>query len=888
MAPLGSGGMGEVYRSRDTRLGREVALKVLPAGLSSDKERLVRFAQEARSASALSHPNIVTIYEVGQAGSLPFIAMELIDGQTLRALLDQGALPLKKALQIGFQMADGLAKAHSAGIVHRDLKPENVMITKDGYAKLLDFGLAKLVGTAPGSSPGEPSMTATGFVMGTAGYMSPEQASGRPVDARSDQFALGLILYEMVTGRRAFSRSTAVQTLSAIIQEEPDPIEKFNPRIPLPFRWVVERCLAKDPEDRYASTRDLARDLQNQREFAVAGNEPSQMAPAVPASELASTARFSQEDVPALGARPAPTGARRALSVGLSALGGFLMLALGAGAGYWLRGSIAEPPAPRWNGDLLLAGTIRVFSPRISPDSQTLAFLTVVAGVSQVAILKPGSGDWIVLTHQKSLGSVDRMDWSNDGGRLYFDRVTESSRGIYSIPVLGGEERLVLEDAQDPEVLPDGSFLVVRIDPDRNFRVHRFWPDSGKLQAVGPPIVRESAGLGLRAFSGGREAVFFGKLAAPGGGGVRCAYILDLASGRASRFAPEVPISPPVTLSADRKNVLADVVVGDLHRIVSIPKSGVEPRTLMTVPSKPWYLNEAGDGTLYVEFLDNPVELLRFPQTGGTPDRLASVGRNFFMHPVQLPDGRVLLPSLSSGRRRLLIASPGEPLHPFFDSSEQAAPPVAAVGEKLLAFVGGGTSAKSPPVLTLATSSDGRITKRLEATRGVTCAGLSASPDGRTLYYADGGSIWGVLVEGGAPRKLHPGNGVAASPDGLELVVQMNEKEGVRLVRVPISGGPDQPIPVSSDLRLSTTPIAGSAVGRDGRVVVSVSARDGLSAGPAILELSSGKLERVPVSFEGDVIPSTWGINGSLLGMGVATKSDLWRFRPADAEPRKN
>jgi len=270
LAPLGAGGMGEVYRAKDPRLGREVAIKVLPASFSQDADRLKRFEQEARSASALNHPNIVTIHEIATFEGASYIAMELVDGPSLREMLATGPLPTKRLLDVAVQVAEALAKAHGAGIVHRDLKPENVVVSKDGFVKLLDFGLAKTfvaptggVSAAPTIAPQE---TQPGTVMGTVGYMSPEQASGRPVDFRSDQFAFGSILYEMATGMRAFQKGTGAQTLAAIIQDEPEPVAQVNPRSPAPLRWIVERCLAKEPDERYASTRDLARDLKSVRE----------------------------------------------------------------------------------------------------------------------------------------------------------------------------------------------------------------------------------------------------------------------------------------------------------------------------------------------------------------------------------------------------------------------------------------------------------------------------------------------------------------------------------------------------------------------------------------------------------------------------------------------
>jgi TolB-like protein/tetratricopeptide (TPR) repeat protein len=267
LAPLGAGGMGEVYRARDERLGRDVAIKVLPEAVASDEERLRRFEQEARSASALNHPNIVTIHDVGRSGATSWIAMELVEGESLRHIVAGGPLPAKQALSIGTQIAEGLAKAHASNIVHRDLKPENVMVTSDGLVKILDFGLAKL---APTMADGSQVATAApptdaGVVMGTVGYMSPEQATGRSVDSRSDQFALGAILYEMATGRRAFQRASAAETLSAILREEPPGLASVSPGAPDGLDRIVRRCLAKEPEARYHSTRDLARDLEELR-----------------------------------------------------------------------------------------------------------------------------------------------------------------------------------------------------------------------------------------------------------------------------------------------------------------------------------------------------------------------------------------------------------------------------------------------------------------------------------------------------------------------------------------------------------------------------------------------------------------------------------------------
>lgn len=269
-APLGAGGMGEVFRARDVTLGREVAVKFLSDRLSTSSSHIARFEQEARSASSLNHPHIVTIYSFGEFEGSRYLAMELIEGKSLRALLLEGIPSIRRILQIAVQIAEGLAAAHERGIIHRDLKPENVMITREGFVKILDFGLAKLMPEVLTEDEDTAKFlkheTGPGTVLGTVGYMSPEQASGKIADYRADQFSFGAIVYEMATGRRAFKRGNAVDTLSAILHDDPEEISRLNPKAPAPLRWIVDRCLAKDPAGRYASTSDLARELETLRD----------------------------------------------------------------------------------------------------------------------------------------------------------------------------------------------------------------------------------------------------------------------------------------------------------------------------------------------------------------------------------------------------------------------------------------------------------------------------------------------------------------------------------------------------------------------------------------------------------------------------------------------
>ncbi|HLK70200.1 MAG TPA: protein kinase [Bryobacteraceae bacterium] len=432
VAPLGAGGMGEVYRARDSRLGREVALKVLPGEFSGDPARRARFEQEARAAAALSHPNIVGLHDIGSDNGISYFVGELVPGETLTELIQRGPVPMRKLLDIAVQIADGMAAAHAARITHRDLKPANVMMMPDGRVKILDFGLAKQT-ALPTNSPDETvtvNQTTPGMILGTVHYMSPEQVRGVPADHRSDQFSFGLILYEMVTGEKPYDRPETIQTMAAILSDNPPPIEIA---IPDPLRWAIDRCLAKDPADRYESTGDLFRELKNIRDHLSSNSITSSTRPAIPAAP----------------SRPRPwwLWGGAALAAGAAVIAAAI--------------SFSGPQFPdqaQYRFTPFAFGPGSQGSPVWSPDGKAVAYSSrPTADLStpvQVFVRYLDSAVPAQVTHMAE--SAEPMAWAPDSKRILF----ESDRkpvGIWSVSAAGGEPEpfMPLTGDNDSTVSPD-------------------------------------------------------------------------------------------------------------------------------------------------------------------------------------------------------------------------------------------------------------------------------------------------------------------------------------------------------------------------------------------------------------------------------------------------
>ncbi|HET7291214.1 MAG TPA: protein kinase [Vicinamibacteria bacterium] len=430
---LGAGGMGEVYRARDSRLARDVAIKVLPGAAAVDADRLERFQREARAAGALNHPNVLAVFDAGVEGGAPYVVSELLEGETLRDRLRTGGLPLQRAIQCGTQIARGLAAAHEKGIVHRDLKPENLFLTKDGRAKILDFGLAKLRETErpPGEAVSEEltaSNTDAGVILGTVGYMSPEQARGLPADPRSDIFSFGAVLYEMLAQRRAFQGTSTADTLAAILKEDPPELARGERPVPPGLERIVRRCLEKDPEQRFRSAHDLAFALE-----ALSGV--------------------------ALSTAVAPPAPRRGLWAALA-----LLAVLGLPVAAFLGGlRTAEPKLPLFQRLTFRRGA--VIHARYAPDGQTVVyaaswdgdpmlrlFSTRVESPESTRLDLPEAG-LLGVSRTGELALALRHPFSPYAGLLTLARV----------PLAGGTPRAVLDDVAEADWSPDGSaFAVVR------------------------------------------------------------------------------------------------------------------------------------------------------------------------------------------------------------------------------------------------------------------------------------------------------------------------------------------------------------------------------------------------------------------------------------------
>ena len=437
LAPIGAGGMGEVYKARDTTLNRDVAIKVLPEGLAADSAALARFEREAQAVAALSHPNILAIHGFGSDAGVSYAVTELLDGETLRARMDAGALPVRKAVEYGVQIVRGLAAAHQKGIVHRDLKPENIFVTKDGQVKILDFGLAKAGGAAP--APGETQMAGTqpGTVMGTVGYMSPEQVRGLAVDQRTDIFSFGAVFYEMLSGRRAFKGDSHVETMNAILKEDPPEFGEVATGVPTALDRIVQRCLEKQPDERFHSAHDLGLAL-----------------------ETVSTSSSSSSASLGLPAMATSKGRRPSVAM-VGAIGTVVATALIAAA-YVLgrQSSTAAAAAPEFARLTFRRGPI--FSAKLAPDGSTIVYSAAWDGTRELFSTRPGSPESLQLPFARS--DVESISSSGELAIVMNRRLITAYSQVGTLaraPLSGGASRAILEDVQDADWLPDGSTLAV-------------------------------------------------------------------------------------------------------------------------------------------------------------------------------------------------------------------------------------------------------------------------------------------------------------------------------------------------------------------------------------------------------------------------------------------
>ena len=437
VAPLGAGGMGEVYRAKDPRLGRDVAVKILPASFSNDADRLRRFEQEARAAGLLNHPNITAVYDIGSHDDAPYVVSELLEGETLRTALAGGGLSPRKAIDHAIQLAHGLAAAHEKGIVHRDLKPENVFVTKDGRVKILDFGLAKLTHAeeAGGSLTGLQTATAAtepGVVMGTMGYMAPEQVRGRPADARSDIFAFGAILFEMLSGKRAFHGDSAADTMSAILREDPPDLSVTNQNVSPGLERILRHCLEKNPEQRFQSARDLAFDLE-----ALSGlSAPTTRVAPLP-----------------------PSRARRGLLVPL-AVAAILAAIVGA---YAIGRRVQAGSAPQSRQFRQLTFSQQpVFNARFTPDGKSTVYSAAEAGnAPQLFSLRTDTPAAI----PRGMANIQLLSISSRGELAVLTNPRFIGHSFFAGTLarmpLDGAPREVLEGVREADWHPDGSALAI-------------------------------------------------------------------------------------------------------------------------------------------------------------------------------------------------------------------------------------------------------------------------------------------------------------------------------------------------------------------------------------------------------------------------------------------
>jgi len=769
---LGKGGMGEVYRARDTKLNREVAIKILPASVANDEDRLRRFEREARATSALNHPNILTVHDFGTHDGSPYIVAELLEGEELRAQLNDGALTVPKALEYAQQIAEGLVAAHLKGIIHRDLKPENLFIIKDGRVKILDFGLAKLkpanlTAGADSKLTTQTNLTNPGTVMGTVGYMSPEQARGLRVDQRTDIFTLGVLIYEMIAGHRPFDGKTTMDTLAAILNQEPPTLTPhlLSEAIPIDeLRRIVSKTLSKEPDERYQTAQDLLVDLKSLRqeiEFRrkvgrlESGNSPARLTETNRSERATRTsdARRTHSSVEVIFSEIKLH--RTGVLVTMAAL----MLALAAG-GYWLYRLVGQSQQTTTLQDLSLSrltstGDIATLpAPAISPNGQNSVYVVDEGNQQSLWVKQVATNSKVEIIPPANV-TYDGLTFSPDNNYIYYALREGRTSVLYRVPALGGAPVRILSDID----------TAVTFSPDATH-----FAFVGELHTT--LMIADSDGKQTRKLISRGQEEFLGYPAwSPDGETLACAAILQ--SGEANLIAVNVKDGTEKPIGSKRWG---------------------------RVMGGGWLANGKALIISATEMGSNSYQLWRVSYPDGEARRITNDLNNYYGISLTA-DATRLISIRQDNVINLWVAYEGNATRPrqitFENGSDDGRSGIAWTHDGRIVY----SSRKSGAVDLWIVDSDGGNRRQLTFNSGVNVF-PTVSADGRSIVFSsdrDGNlCLWRMDLDGGNLKRLTDHSGLAMKPQCLpnsrHVVFEWVRNGQSRLWQVPIEGGDPTPL----------------------------------------------------------------------------------------------